>query len=247
MNHAVSFLIFYFILFSIACNGQNDTTSSSLDALYKEGQAKSTQIEDNYYSPRHRKIKNDSLRTVSKVALYLSAGGGMSNTYAIGGGAIKLSTIIAYKSHLFTATQMFGGNFFYGGRDGGQVQQTSSSGLLFGEAIRRKTSLLSASIGFAIYSAYANTNVVASQPENKSYDKDFVAAIPIELNYYYLSTSGIGLGFFVSESINLDAPQFSAFYCGASVVLGFWNNPRRIKSSIWHQFAEAFNQVHHFE
>ena len=227
-------------------------TLSAIDALYKESQLKTEELKkeqsklENYYAPFHETIKDTVYTTISRIGIYLSAGVGLSNDYGIVGAAVPLNCSFAYKSHLFTITSGNGGNYAYGGRDGGSFQQTNYVGFLYGESIRCKNSLLALSVGVALSNVYVNTYVLASMPNNANYNKQGIVSVPIEFKYFWLANNGIGFGIHVSENIISEA-EFSSFYIGGCVVFGIWNNPKKTEHKHWDNFINEQKDFYHIK
>lgn len=161
--------------------------------------------------------------TLSKFGFYLSGGIGLSSDYNIAASALLSNLSVAYKSHLLTLTHGSSKNLILGGEEGEQIQTTSYTGLLIGEALRYKYAIISLSSGIAITNAYINDNWTTKNLSYYAYNSQGVLSVPIELKACFLARNYIGVGIHLSENIIVSAPQFSTYYLGFCIVTGFWN------------------------
>ena len=208
---------------------QDSIHRQSNQAYSVEREHVSQAVPDNRYSPFHETIKDISHKTVSDVGCYFSAGIGLGNirlnnlynAIGTGGGAAVLSASIAYKSHLFTVTRAGAGTILKDVGPGGFVYTSNYVGFLVGESVRYKHAMLSVSVGIAHATINVTENVNSYMVAYKQYNG---IAFPIECKAFLYAHNGIGIGLHLSKSIG--TAEFSPFYFGICMVVGYWNTSR---------------------
>ena len=163
----------------------------------------------------------------SKFALYLSFGYGYSGISYASGFGFDCSLSIAYKSSIFTATGLIGGNNNDGTNNSGNSYGADYLGILYGIVNRTKNSMISASIGVAKSHAgydeygYANIGVNYFTVIN-TYRNHNNFSIPFEVNFFLLANNGVGIGLHLSLDIG---DTYSPASATLSFVLGSWRDP----------------------
>ena len=159
--------------------------------------------------------------STAKFGYYFSTSAGIISIPFHGGlGAFgyHLGFSFAYKSHIVSLAHIIGRGIS-GGSGKSDYYETWHSGILLGEALRRKHFFCSLSGGIA--------KTVVWWYDGGSYHQEGDyrgTSIPVEFKMFYHSYNGIGIGTFISKNF-VFADKYSPTSVMLSLVFGVWNKP----------------------